>query len=123
MRPELARQLPRNVLQQLFYPAPARCASSAEVRAFARRKVGRRLSPETARLAFLAAMARGARKYYLGLVAISQDVGDFLGSVHSRTALANPALKLLLKQDPSAIEAVAAALHLSAEERRFLLAA
>jgi conjugal transfer ATP-binding protein TraC len=73
--------------------------------------------------AFLAAMARRARKYYLGLVTITQDVGDFLGSDHGRTVLANAALKLLMKQDSSTIEPVAAAFRLSEEERRFLLGA
>jgi conjugal transfer ATP-binding protein TraC len=73
--------------------------------------------------AFLAALARRARKYHLGLVCISQDVADFLASEHGRTVLANAAVKLMMKQDPSSIEPVAAALQLSREERRFLLGA
>lgn len=73
--------------------------------------------------AFLAAMARRARKYWLGLVCISQDVADFLGCDQGRTVLGNAAMKLLLKQDSTTIDPVAAALRLSDEERRFLLAA
>lgn len=73
--------------------------------------------------AFLAAMARRARKYWLGLVCISQDVSDFLGCDQGRTVLGNAAMKLLLKQDSTTIDPVAAALRLSDEERRFLLAA
>jgi conjugal transfer ATP-binding protein TraC len=73
--------------------------------------------------AFLASMARRARKYYLGLVAITQDVADFLGSEHGRTVLANAAIKLLMKQDGATIDPVVAAFQLSPEERQFLLAA
>src|SRR6202165_2641583 len=39
--------------------------------------------------AFIAAMARRARKYYLGLVTIAQKVADFLGAEQGRTVLAN----------------------------------
>lgn len=73
--------------------------------------------------AFLAALARRARKYHLGLVCISQDVADFLGAEHGRTVLANAATKLLLKQDGSAVEPVVTALGLSPRERQFLLGA
>lgn len=73
--------------------------------------------------AFLAGMARRSRKYYLGLVTITQDVADFLGVDHGRTVLANAALKLLMKQDAAIIAPVVQAFRLSAEERQFLLAA
>jgi type IV secretory pathway VirB4 component len=72
---------------------------------------------------FLSSMARRARKYYLGLVTITQDVADFLGSEHGRTVLANAAIKLLLKQDSATVEPVVSAFHLSPEERQFLLGA
>jgi conjugal transfer ATP-binding protein TraC len=71
--------------------------------------------------AFLAEMARRARKYYLGLIAITQDVADFLGSDSGRTVLANAASKLLMKQDSSTIVTVAEAFRLTAEERQYLL--
>jgi len=73
--------------------------------------------------AFLAGMARRSRKYYLGLVTITQDVADFLGLEHGRTVLANAALKLLMKQDATIIDPVVQAFRLSAEERQFLLTA
>ncbi len=73
--------------------------------------------------AFLAAMARRARKYYLGLVTITQDVADFLGTEHGRTVLGNAACKLLLKQSSTTIGPVAEAFGLSAEERHALLGA
>lgn len=72
---------------------------------------------------FLAMLARRARKYYLGLLTITQDVGDFLDTEHGRTVLANAATKLLMKQDGSTIESVVTAFGLSAEERQFLLGA
>jgi type IV secretory pathway VirB4 component len=73
--------------------------------------------------AFLARMARRARKYYLGLVTITQDVADFLDSEQGRTVLGNAALKLLLKQDSTTIDPVVGAFQLSPEERQLLLGA
>ena len=70
---------------------------------------------------FLASMARRARKYFLGLTVISQDVGDFLGSVQGRAVLQNSAVKVLLRQDPSAIDRVVDTLKLSDGERDLLL--
>ncbi|MGI8915256.1 MAG: VirB4-like conjugal transfer ATPase, CD1110 family [Chloroflexota bacterium] len=73
--------------------------------------------------AFLAGMARRARKYSLGLVTITQDVADALATPHGRTVLTNAASSLLLKQSASTIETVANAFALSSEERQYLLAA
>ena len=73
--------------------------------------------------AFLASMARRARKYFLGLQVITQDVADFLGSDHGRTVLANSAIKVLMQQDESTIEPVASAFRLSDRERQVLLTA
>jgi type IV secretory pathway VirB4 component len=72
---------------------------------------------------FVSGMARRARKYYLGLVTITQDVADFLRSEHGRAVLVNAAMKLLLKQDASTLEAVADAFQLTPDERHYLLAA
>src|SRR5947208_13403455 len=68
-------------------------------------------------------MSRRVRKYYLGLVTITQDVEDLLESEHGRTVLANAAIKLLLKQDSTTLDPVVSAFHLSLEERQFLLGA
>jgi hypothetical protein len=70
---------------------------------------------------FLASVARRARKYFLGLTVISQDVGDFLGTEQGRAVLQNSALKLLLRQDASAIDRVVETLKLSDGERDLLL--
>jgi hypothetical protein len=73
--------------------------------------------------AFLTGLARRARKHYLGLVTVSQDVTDFLRSPHGPTVLRTAATKLLLKQDATAVDDVEAVFGLSAGERRFLLGA
>lgn len=70
---------------------------------------------------FLASLARRARKYFLGLTVISQDVGDFLGSEQGRAVLQNSALKLLLGQDASAIDRLVETLKLTDGERDLLL--
>ncbi len=72
---------------------------------------------------FVSGMARRARKYYLGLVTITQDVADFLRSDHGRAVLVNAAMKLLLKQDATTVEAVADAFQLTVDERQYLLGA
>ncbi|MBV9578074.1 MAG: hypothetical protein JO057_05740, partial [Chloroflexi bacterium] len=64
-----------------------------------------------------------ARKYYLGLVTITQDVADFVRSDHGRAVLINAAMKLLLKQDATTVEAVTDAFQLTTEERQYLLGA
>jgi type IV secretory pathway VirB4 component len=73
--------------------------------------------------AFISGMARRARKYYLGLVTITQDAADFLRSDHGRAVLVNAAMKLLLKQDATTVDAVADAFQLTPEERQYLLGA
>jgi hypothetical protein len=73
--------------------------------------------------AFLAEMARRARKYYLGLVTITQKVGDLTGSEHGDTILTNAAMKLLLKQTAEIIDAADARFRFTWEERRWLLGA
>jgi hypothetical protein len=68
-------------------------------------------------------MARRARKYYLGLVTITQDVADFLRSDNGRAVLVNAAMKLLLKQDATTVEPVAEAFQLTPDERQYVLGA
>lgn len=72
---------------------------------------------------FVSGMARRARKYYLGLVTITQDVADFVRSEHGRAVLINAAMKLLLKQDATTVDAVSEAFQLTPEERQYLLGA
>jgi type IV secretory pathway VirB4 component len=73
--------------------------------------------------AFVAAMARRARKYYLGLVTITQQVADLSGDGHGETILSNAAQVLLLKQKADTIDAATARFRLTADERQLLLGA
>jgi conjugal transfer ATP-binding protein TraC len=73
--------------------------------------------------AFVAAMARRARKYYLGLVTITQQVADLSGGGHGETILSNAAQVLLLKQKADTIDAATARFRLTTEERQLLLGA
>jgi hypothetical protein len=71
---------------------------------------------------FLSGLVRRARKRFLGVVTISQDINDFLGSDWGQTILKNSATKLLMKQDESSIDLIADTFKLSTGERRQLLA-
>jgi conjugal transfer ATP-binding protein TraC len=73
--------------------------------------------------AFLADVARRARKHYLGLVTIWQKVGDLTGSEHGETILTNSEMKLLLKQSEEIIDVADARFRFTPSERRFLLGA
>lgn len=70
--------------------------------------------------AFMFSLAKRARKYYLGLTTISQDVEDFLSNKMGRAVVANSSLQLLLKQAPSAIDIVAETFKLTSEEKNRL---
>jgi len=73
--------------------------------------------------AFVAAMARRARKYYLGLVTITQQVADLADAGHGETILSNAAQVLLLKQKADTIDAATTRFRLTADERQLLLGA
>jgi type IV secretory pathway VirB4 component len=70
---------------------------------------------------FLSSMSRQARKYYLGLTTVTQDVEDFLATSEGHTVLANSSVQLLMRQDSSTIDAVSQTFRLSNGEREFLL--
>lgn len=72
---------------------------------------------------FIYGVAKRARKYYLGLTTISQDVDDFLSSDYGKAIVTNSSIQVLLKQHPAAIDRVAETFYLSEGERRLLLAA
>jgi len=72
---------------------------------------------------FIYGIAKRARKYYLGLTTISQDVDDFLSSEYGKAIVTNSSIQVLLKQHPAAIDKVAETFYLSEGEKRLLLAA
>lgn len=72
---------------------------------------------------FLYGMAKRARKYFLGVTTITQDVEDFLSTDHGRAIITNSSLQILLKQSPAAIEKLTEVFYLSSGEKHFLLSA
>jgi conjugal transfer ATP-binding protein TraC len=70
---------------------------------------------------FLYSIAKRARKYYLGLTTIVQDVEDFLTSVYGKAIVNNSSLTLLLKQHPATVDLVSQVFNLTQAEKYFLL--
>src|SRR3989338_8902897 len=71
--------------------------------------------------AFLFNIAKRARKYFLGLTTISQDVADFLGSQYGKAIVTNSSLQLLLKQSPASIDLLQQTFNLTDSEKFYLL--
>ncbi len=71
--------------------------------------------------AFLYALAKRGRKYYLGIATITQDVNDFLKSPYGLPIMTNSSIQILLKQSPTSIDAVQKAFNLTDEEKFLLL--
>ena len=72
---------------------------------------------------FLWGIVKRARKYYLGLTTITQDVEDFLNQDIGKAIVTNSALRVLFKQSPAAIDRVGEVFYLSQGERNLLLGA
>ena len=69
---------------------------------------------------FLFSLAKRARKYYLGLTTITQDVEDFMSSKMGRAIVANSSMQLLLKQSASAVDVLSDVFKLTSEEKKRL---
>jgi len=72
---------------------------------------------------FLNSIAKRARKYYLGLTTITQDVEDFLSVDLGKSIIQNSSMQILLKQSSAAIDKVAEVFYLSEGEQHLLLSA
>jgi len=70
---------------------------------------------------FIHALVKRCRKYYLGVTTITQDVNDFLLSQYGQAIVTNSALKILLKQAPSAMELIQKVFQLTEGEKYLLL--
>lgn len=70
---------------------------------------------------FLYGIAKRARKYYLGLSTITQDVEDFMKSEYGKPLVTNSSIQLLLKQSPATIDAIQETFHLTEEEKLLLM--
>lgn len=69
---------------------------------------------------FLFSLAKRARKYYLGLTTITQDVEDFMSSKMGRAIVANSSMQLLLKQSAAAVDVLSDVFKLTEEEKKRL---
>lgn len=72
---------------------------------------------------FLYGIAKRARKYFLGVTTITQDVEDFLSTDYGKAIITNSSLQILLKQSPAAIDKLSQVFYLSTGERHYLLSA
>jgi len=70
---------------------------------------------------FLHNLTKRARKYYLGITTVTQDVEDFLDSRWGKPIIANSSLQLLLRQAPVAIERLKKVFNLTEGESYLLL--
>ncbi len=73
--------------------------------------------------AFLFGLVKRARKYYLGVTTITQDVEDFMSSPYGRPIITNSSLQLLLKQAPATIDLLVKTFNLTEAEKGLLLEA
>jgi conjugal transfer ATP-binding protein TraC len=70
---------------------------------------------------FLYGLVKRARKYYLGVTTITQDVEDFVKSPHGKPIITNSSLQILLRQAPASIDILAKMFNLTEGEKYVLL--
>ena len=70
---------------------------------------------------FLYGLVKRARKYYLGITTITQDVEDFVASNYGKPIITNSSMQLLLKQSTSAIDKLTEIFNLTEGEKYLLL--
>jgi type IV secretory pathway VirB4 component len=70
---------------------------------------------------FLYGLIKRARKYYLGVTTITQDIDDFINSPYGRPIISNTSLQMLLKQSASSVDNLAKLFYLTEGEKYLLL--
>ncbi len=70
---------------------------------------------------FLYGLIKRARKYYVGVTTITQDVEDFVNSPYGKPIITNAALQILLKQSPTAVDNLQKLFYLTDGEKYLLL--
>jgi len=70
---------------------------------------------------FLYGLIKRARKYYLGVTTITQDVEDFVNSPYGKPIITNASLQILLKQSATAIDNLQKIFYLTEGEKFLLL--
>jgi type IV secretory pathway VirB4 component len=76
-------------------------------------------NPDSAK--FLYGLVKRARKYFLGVTTITQDVEDFLKSEYGKPIITNSSMQVLLKQAPSAADILTKIFNLTEGEKYLLL--
>lgn len=71
---------------------------------------------------FIYSMVKRARKYYLGITTITQDVEDFLHNDYGKAIVTNASIQFLMKQSSASIPILTETFNLSEGERRLLVA-
>lgn len=72
---------------------------------------------------FIFALVKRARKYFLGVTTITQDVNDFLRNPYGQAIVTNSSLQLLMKQSPAGVDIVSETFNLTQSEKYLLLEA
>lgn len=70
---------------------------------------------------FLYGLVKRARKYYLGVTTITQDVEDFVQNKYGKPIITNSSMQVLLKQAPAAIDMLQSVFNLTEGEKYMLL--
>jgi len=70
---------------------------------------------------FLFGICKRARKYWLGVTTITQDIGDFMKSTYGQPIITNSSLQIIMKQSPATIDVVQKTFNLTEEEKYLLL--
>jgi len=70
---------------------------------------------------FLFGIVKRARKYWLGVTTVTQDVIDFMKSDYGKPIITNSALHILMKQSPAMIEIVQKTFDLTDGEKNVLI--
>jgi len=78
-------------------------------------------TPEGA--SFLFGLAKRARKYWLGVTTITQDVADFMKSEYGQPIINNSSMTILFKQSSATIDVVQKVFNLTEQEKYLLLEA
>lgn len=70
---------------------------------------------------FIHGMVKRARKYYLGVTTITQDVEDFLNNDFGKAIVTNASIQFLMKQSTASVPVLAETFYLSEGERQLLV--
>lgn len=72
---------------------------------------------------FIFSMVKRARKYFLGITTITQDVEDFVNNEYGKAIVTNASIQFLMKQSTASIPVLAQTFYLSQGEQQLLVAA